>query len=131
MSDWTNGARVHGPSFADWLEATAPDAIARATWMPGQVNAYAPSEDWILDAISRARRGRNLSFTMVDRLLTRLGHHVSEVPDEFWQGLSRLRGERQLGCSGCGVPFDTYTPGCRPCVQRKSTHKIRGRLVAA
>lgn len=76
--DWTNATHAHGPALAEWME--------QGDRLPEQFghNQTGDRCQSLLRAVSRWARGENPSFESVDRWLTFIGYHPSEVPDECW-----------------------------------------------
>ena len=66
MSDW-----LDGPKFVNWLE--------RADDFSGEPHGTA-----IKRRVTEWRAGAPVSIWSADHLLTRIGLHLSQVPDELW-----------------------------------------------
>lgn len=136
MADWQTALAADGEKLAEWLEKTYPGLCQHAA-------TSRRMSDW--------RRGARADFFAVDRLITRHGGHVSDVPEEFWlDGPARLVNsgglkpskQRRYGvippkdCELCGkqIPWVTekgnkVSPGrylkkryCTPECQWKSLH---------
>lgn len=138
MIDWTNASRIDGPRFVAWLQSAAYEDLARAVAPPDTpvMNLYCSAERWLSDALSRAKNGRPISYALVDRIVTRLGLHVSQVPDGLWTHEGPVREDASGGrwgseCAGCGCEFSIYTDGCLPCANRRRGREFRERRVAA
>ncbi len=67
---WQNAKAADGPALYRWLEVRGE--LDRARFV-GQ------------RAILRWERGGQAKFEAVDRVLTALGRHVSELPDDIWR----------------------------------------------
>ena len=66
---WQEACYGHGPTIVAWLERDG---------------ALSGLDETDRKLIRRWRSGSDASFWVIDRLLTGLGHHVSELPDETW-----------------------------------------------
>lgn len=68
--DWTNADFADGPTLAAWFDANVPE---------GQ------RERMVGSSLRRWRRGESAGFELVDRHVTALGFHVSELPGGVWR----------------------------------------------
>jgi hypothetical protein len=75
--DWTNAEAADGPKLAEWLEDGRMPPPRRWT-----------EEDSLPQNLRRRvtawKTGEQASFGCVDKYLTFLGYHVSELPDDVW-----------------------------------------------
>lgn len=68
--DWTDASAANGPKVMAWLRERRPRAAI------GKV-AGKRGRDWEL--------GTQAQFPTLDRVLTRLDVHPSELPDDVWE----------------------------------------------
>lgn len=66
---------IDGPQFVGWLEQTVRGLVPTAEL----------GEDLARRLRQWAEPGRVADVYLADRILTRLGHHLSEVPPEFFR----------------------------------------------
>jgi hypothetical protein len=69
MADWVTARAADGPKLAAWIRKTFPKLIY-------DDNAQRRVRDW--------EDGSIASFEGADAIITRLGGHLFEVPDECW-----------------------------------------------
>ena len=81
MSDW-----LDGPKLVAWLEAVAGDELGSGTGRAAE-SASRRIGDW--------RRGGRASVYALDAILTRLGLHLSMVPEELYVEANPRRQRRK------------------------------------
>ena len=86
--DWMDAEWANGPKLAEWIRARMPSEIV--------------SKD--INVLARRVRywelGEQAAFDTVDTYLTRLGHHVSELPNDVWEESNPKRKCRHIYSPG-------------------------------
>lgn len=80
--DWTNGEFVNGPKLAAWLKER--DRLPEGTKHKDEL-------DWLRRRITYWEKGEQASLAAVDRWLTYIGCHLSEIPDDLWEPRKKRR----------------------------------------
>jgi hypothetical protein len=83
----TTGRLRRGDGPLTWATAVWADGVKVVAWLEAHEilpEAFGVEMDTISSAVRRWRNGRPARIDSVDNILTRLGVHVSELPDEVW-----------------------------------------------
>jgi hypothetical protein len=86
MSNWMTAKSANGPMLVEWLvreNYLEPSLSARSGYALRRSAAHV-NADSFTRRLYDWRRGAWPAFTTVDRYITALGRHVSELPDEIW-----------------------------------------------
>lgn len=81
--DWTNGEWVNGPKLAAWLK--------ERDRLPLPCDDRCTEVEWLRRRINYWESGGQASLATVDRWLSFLGCHISELPDHFWEPMAPRR----------------------------------------
>lgn len=91
MADWTTARSVDGPMLVAWIEAMHPDLH----------DAHQERDQAMIRRLYEWRHGGAATIYAADRWLTRLGHHLSELPDAMFRDFAPQSTEgRELAGAG-------------------------------
>lgn len=87
MSDDPLPEWLDGPMFHDWILKKAPHIIGDREGILGYTHSR---------SMMRWRSGERCHYSTADRLLTQLGLHLTEIPEEIWRWARHEEKEKGL-----------------------------------